>query len=314
MRVINENIIRPLTHSSVVSIGNFDGVHLGHQALIERCRSLAVSGQEVAVVTFEPLPQAWFAPQKAPARLTSVGQKQVLLAQSGVDLAWMMRFNQQLAGMSAGEFAESVLSEALSASHVVVGRDFRFGRGREGDLALLERLGGELGFEAVAVEDVIAGVQEGAERVSSTAIRKALANGELDRAAALLGRRFTIQGEVGEGSRLGRKLGYPTANLKLEAEPCPLAGVFAVRVRIGDETNWRDAVSSLGRRPAVGGGDFLVEAHLFDFSGDLYGKRLELDFVARIRDEKHFDTMDALVAQMKNDEARAREILHARVQ
>ena len=307
MRVITENAVSSLSRSSVVTIGNFDGVHLGHKALIDCCVEHADRGQDVVVVTFEPLPQAYFAPLSAPARLGSTRQKLELLEQSGVDLVWMMRFNQELAQMRAGKFAQSVLSDALAATTVVVGEDFRFGQSRKGDLAMLKRLGNRLGYAVQTVADVAVGGQ----RVSSTVVREALAGGNFERARNFLGRRFTMQGEVIQGSQLGRKLGYPTANMKPEAEPSPLSGVFAVRTREVAQEGWLDAVANLGKRPAIGGTEFLVEVHIFDFSADLYGQRLEVDFVAKIRDEENFDSMDDLIVQMKKDEAHAREILRA---
>jgi len=307
MRVVNDNSIRPISKSSVVTVGNFDGVHLGHQALVQRCIELAEPGQEVVVTTFEPLPQAYFAPEHAPARLSNSGQKVELLEQSGVDLVWMMRFNQGLARMSSKSFAESVLSRSLAASHVVVGSDFRFGRSREGDLAMLREFGNEYEF---AVE-TIADIEIGTSRVSSSAIREALAAGEFERATDFLGREFTMRGKVIRGRQLGRKLGYPTANMRLEAEPSPLAGVFVVQARkAGDET-WLNAVASLGNRPAVGGTGFLVEVHIFDFSGDLYEQELEVKFISKIRDEENFDSLEDLVGQMKRDDMRAREFLGA---
>jgi len=305
MRVITENAIKPLSKSSVVTVGNFDGLHKGHQALIKRCKEHAREGQEVAVVCFEPLPQAFFRPEKPPARVCSVEQKIQLLEQSGVDLVWMMRFNQQLAQMPAETFAQSVFASALAASHVVIGNDFRFGYKRQGNLAALKQYGARLGFEVEAVADI----RIDGERVSSTAIRKALAAGDMDRARDLLGRAFTMQGKVIRGLGLGRDLGYPTANMKLEAVPSPVAGVFAVQARIQGEGSWLNAVASLGRRPVVGGKEFLVEVHLFDFSADLYGLQLEVRFVEKIRAEEDFESMDDLIVQMKKDEARARDIL-----
>lgn len=307
MRVITENAIRTLSNSSVVTVGNFDGVHVGHQTLVKRCREQAESGQEVVVVTFEPLPQVWFSAAKAPARLSSVTQKLELFEKSGVDLVWMMRFNQLLADIPAKKFAESVLSTSLAATRVVVGEDFRFGRSREGDLGMLIELGADFGFEV----DTVAGVEVGGVRVSSTVIREALATGDFKRASKLLGRAFTMRGKVIRGRQLGRELGYPTANMQLEAEPSPLSGVFAVRTRLRKEGTWMKAVASLGQRPAVGGRQFLVEVHIFDFEIDLYGQRLEVEYVAKIREEENFENMELLVAQMKKDETRAREILRA---
>jgi len=310
MHVIRENTIRPLSRSSVVTVGNFDGVHRGHLAVVNRCIERAEAGQDVVVTTFEPLPQAYFSPEHAPARLSSSKQKIQLLEQSGIDLVWMMRFNQELADMSAGSFAETVLSKSLAATHVVVGSDFRFGRAREGDLELLGEYGDRLGFTVEALEDF----EVGSMRISSSEIRQALAVGRLDDAAKYLGRPFTMSGVVIQGQQLGRELGYPTANMMLEAEPSPLAGIFAVQARIGGHETWLNAVASLGNRPAVGGTGFLVEVHIFDFSEDLYDQELEVRFVSKIRDEQNFDSLEKLVNRMKKDEALAREVLNAKEQ
>ncbi|NND44655.1 MAG: riboflavin biosynthesis protein RibF, partial [Xanthomonadales bacterium] len=217
------------------------------------------------------------------------------------------RFNRALAEMPAAAFAQEILAEGLGATRVVVGRDFRFGRKREGDLATLAALGESLGFTVEAVEDI---ELDGA-RVSSSRIRTLLAAGEFGQAERCLGRPFELDGEVIRGQQLGRKLGYPTANLRPEAEPCPVSGVFAVRTRIGADGAWLPAVASLGVRPAVGGSEFLVEVHIFDFEADLYGQRLEVRFVEKIRDEADFPDMQALVEQMKQDERRVRAILQA---
>jgi riboflavin kinase/FMN adenylyltransferase len=305
MRVITENTIHRLSKSSVVTVGNFDGIHQGHRALIDRCHLLAAPGQDIAVVCFEPLPQAFFKPEDAPARLTSPAQKALLLEQAGVDLVWMMRFDRELAEMSPEQFAGAVLNESLSAGRVVVGEDFRFGRSRHGNVQTLTAIGENADFEVEAVADVqIDGV-----RVSSSAIRSALAESNLALAERYLGRPYTLVGEVTKGLGLGRDLGYPTANLMLEAGPCPLAGVFAVRARINDADEWLDAVASLGNRPVLGGKDFEVEVHIFDFSADIYGRRLEVEFVEKIRDEENFGSIEELVKQIRNDEARSRKIL-----
>lgn len=294
--------------SSVVTIGNFDGVHVGHQALISRCRELARPGESVAVVTFEPLPRAWFDPASAPARITGPAQKLAALDKSGVDLAWMMRFNGRLAAMSAREFVEAVLVRGLRARHVLLGPDFRFGRGREGDVAQMSALGDALGFGVETLDPV----QVGGKRVSSTGIREAMAAGKIRRAASWLGRPVTLCGRVVRGRRLGRELGYPTANVQLPRGGSPLNGIFAVRARVGAGTEsdfWYDGVANVGHRPAAGGGDALLEVHLFDFDGGLYGRWLETRFVERLREEQDFPGLDALVAQMKQDETRARAVL-----
>lgn len=301
MLVIRDNPGRQLLQSSVVTIGNFDALHLGHQALIRRCKALACDKQPIAVITFEPLPQAWFSPDTAPARLMSVRQKLEYFSKEGIDLVWLMRFNQVLAGMSADGFVESVLVNTLSASQVVVGEDFHYGRGRQGDIESLRNAGHEYGFDLTAVPML----EVEGERASSTGIRKHLEAGDFRRARKLLGRPFRMAGRVIRGRQLGRRLGYPTANMRLETSPSPVKGIFAIRAR-WDDSAWRDGVANLGTRPAVGGSGFLVEAHLFDFEGDLYGRRLEIEFVKKLRDEIHFADIDDLVVQMREDERQAR--------
>jgi riboflavin kinase/FMN adenylyltransferase len=287
-----------------VAIGNFDGVHLGHQALIDSCRRFATNGEQVAVVTFEPLPQAFFRPEQAPARLSTVYGKLKLLREASVDLTWLMRFDRALAGMDAGEFVQQVLVEGLRARHVAVGADFRFGRNRLGDVEMLTRHGRETGFEVVTIPAIL----NGGERVSSTDIRRLLALGEFEAAAARLGRPFRMEGRVVRGAGLGRKLGYPTANLRIRSLPSPLGGVLAAWSRIG-RGPWLPAVTNLGRRPAVGGSEPLLEVHFFDFDRDIYGQRLEVQFVAKLRDELHFASIDKLVERMSRDELEARRIL-----
>ena len=298
------NGTRHLPGGSVVTIGNFDGLHPGHHALLRQCRELASPGRKLAVVTFEPLPTAYFSPQNAPARLTTVHGKLAILRSLGVDLTWMMRFDESFASLSARAFVEQVLVRGLSAEAVVVGHDFHFGRGREGNADMLRALGSEFGFE----EHIVPPVVVDGERVSSSGVRKRLSAGDFDAAARLLGRPFRMDGHVVYGQALGRKLGYPTANLRIRSEPSPLTGVLATWARI-DGGPWLPGVSNLGRRPAVGGGDPLLEVHFFDFDEDIYGKRLEVQFVAKLRDEEHFDCLELLIVQMKKDESAAREIL-----
>ena len=290
--------------NSVVAIGNFDGVHLGHRALIDRCKALAGPGDLAAVLTFEPLPLTFFRPEIAPARLSTVYQKLDLLQSAGIDLTWMMRFDEKLAGLTARAFVETALVDRMQAKAVVVGEDFRFGRGKNGDVSLLRKLGREFGFEVEAVPDVMCR----GERISSSIIRSRLAEGDFESAAEFLGRPFRMEGHVCRGAGLGRKLGYPTANLAIRAEPSPLGGVLAAFSRVAGGP-WLPSVTNLGRRPAVGGKEPLLEVHFFDFDEDIYGQRLEVQFVAKLRDELDFDTLDELVGQMKRDEQRARELL-----
>ena len=289
---------------SVVAVGNFDGMHRGHLSLIERCREKTSAHDVVVMVTFEPLPQAFFRPGQEPARLSTVYQKLLSFQATGVDLVWLMRFGKDLASLSAREFVWQVLHADMRAKCVVVGEDFRFGRGREGTVAMLKQFGAEMGF---AVETVAA-VECSGQRISSSRIRQQLAAGDFQSAAECLGRPFRMEGRVVRGANLGKKLGYPTANLRIRARPSPLQGVFAVYARCAGD-RWRTGVSNLGWRPAVGGKEPLLEVHFFDFDQDLYGQRLEVQFVAKLRDELDFESMDDLVVQMKSDEAQARACL-----
>ncbi|HKX56344.1 MAG TPA: bifunctional riboflavin kinase/FAD synthetase [Xanthomonadales bacterium] len=293
---------------SVVTIGNFDGVHRGHQALVARAHECTLPGEQLAVVTFEPLPQAFFRPEQAPARLSTVRQKLVLLSNLRVDLCWMMRFDQLLSQLDAVEFVQQVLLDDLAVRHVVVGEDFRFGHKRAGNLELLVSLGQENGFSV----ETVAPVLQAGERISSTSIRQALAASDFSEAATMLGRPFRMDGRVVMGQQLGRKLGYPTANLRVGAQPCPIHGIFAVHARrceSGGSQAWLPGVASLGRRPTVGGKELLLEVHLFDFAADLYRQRLQVEFVAKLRDEMHFENVDSMLVHMKRDETQARQIL-----
>jgi riboflavin kinase/FMN adenylyltransferase len=304
MQVIRDNPGRQLLQSTVVTIGNFDALHLGHQALIRHCELLADGKRPIAVITFEPLPETWFRPDAAPARLMSARQKLDYLVNEGIELVWLMRFNQALAAMSAEDFVQSVLVDTLAASDVVVGADFRYGKGRQGNTDSLRQSGEKLGFglNTIPMLDV------DGQQASSTAIRDYLAIGDLEGARRLLGRPFRMAGRVTRGQQLGRQLGYPTANIRLAALPSPLKGIFAIKVRWGN-SDWHDGVANLGTRPAVGGEGFLLEAHLFDFKGDLYGQRLEVEFIKKLRDEVHFADIDDLVVQMREDERQARVCL-----
>jgi riboflavin kinase/FMN adenylyltransferase len=290
---------------SVVCVGAFDGVHLGHRAVLARVRERArASNLGAVVVSFEPLPREFFAHGRAVPRLSSRREKIEQFHDAGIDRALLLRFNAALAAMSAQDFVEQVLVRRLNAREVWVGEGFRFGHARSGDVELLQRLGREHGVVAHALEPVVI---EG-ERISSSAIREALAGGSFDLAARWLGRPFTIGGHVVRGQQLGRKLGYPTANLCLGSRTSPVDGIFAVRVHgIGEKV--RPGVASLGVRPTVNGREPLLEAHLFDFDGDLYGRRIQVEFVEKLRDEEKFSDLDAMVKQIDRDAAQAREIL-----
>ncbi len=290
---------------SVACIGAFDGLHLGHQALLrragERARAL---GLPMAAVGFEPLPREVFA-HPPPPRLMLPGAKLAGLRQLGADCIGLLRFDAPLAAMPAEAFVRTLLSERLGVREVWVGPDFRFGHKRGGDLHTLQRLGRALGFDAAAIEPV---VLDG-ERVSSTRIREALRTGDFGAAARLLGRPYAIGGHVVRGAQLGRTLGYPTANLRFGGRTPALSGIYATLVHGVGPAPW-PSVSSFGTRPTVDGREPLLEAHLFDFAGDLYGRRIRVEFVARLRDEERFDGLPALVAQMHRDAAQARAILH----
>ncbi|MFC3814084.1 bifunctional riboflavin kinase/FAD synthetase [Lysobacter sp. GCM10012299] len=296
-------------HGSVVCIGAFDGLHLGHQALVRhtvaRARALGV---EAVVLSFEPLPREFFAPASPPPRLLLTHAKAERLFALGADQAGLLRFDRRFCSMSAEDFVRTVLMGRLSAREVWVGPEFRFGKGRAGDIALLQRMGAEHGFSAGEIEPFLLN----GERVSSTKIREALLAGDFDSAAELLGRPYAIDGHVVPGKRLGRTLGFPTANLRFAGKTPALSGIYATWVHgVGDTP--RASVSSLGTRPTVAGVEPLLEAHLFDFNGDLYGQRIEVEFVAKLRDELKFSDLPALTAQMHRDAEQARAILSQEV-
>ena len=288
----------------VVTIGTFDGIHLGHQALLGCVAAHARRlGRPSMVLTFEPMPREYLAGDDCPARLTTFRERWQLFATFGVEVLWVLRFDASLRSLSGEGFAR-LLAEPLRAPVVVVGHDFRFGRHGEANAEQLCAAGHRLGFQT----EVLPPVMLEGERVSSSAVRAALAAGQFGRATRLLGRPYTIRGRVIGGERLGRRLGFPTANLALQRRRSPLEGIFAVRVH-GIGAAARPAVASLGRRPTVDGKTLLLEVHLFDFSADLYGRQLEVEFVAKLRDEAHFETLEALVAQMHRDAEAARTIL-----
>ena len=297
--------LRERHRGCVATIGNYDGVHRGHQHMIAAVRARADAlGVPAVVITFEPTPREFFAGPAAPSRLTRLREKLQALALYGVDRVVVLRFDSRMQAMGAGEFVQRLLIDGLGVRHMVVGHDFHFARRREGTIETLRAAGAANGF---TVEEVGQFLLEG-ERVSSSLVREALNRGDLERATRLLGRPYRMAGRVRLGKRLGRTLGYPTANLALQRKVVPLGGIFAVRVSGAGLVDY-PAVSSLGTRPTVNGTDPLLEVHLFDFDGDLYGQHLDVDFVARLRDEQKFESLDALVAQMHRDAAAARALL-----
>lgn len=331
---------------SVLCVGAFDGVHVGHQALLARVRERAAARGLVAVaISFEPIPREFFARGGPLPRLTSARDKIELLVAAGIERMLSLRFNAALAAMPAERFIDDVLVARAGAREIVVGADFRFGHARRGDIAMLRSLADRGGYAVQVMPDVeVAGC-----RASSSVIRDLLAAGDFDAAARLLGRRFAIGGHVVRGQQLGRKLGYPTANIRLGTRAAPIGGIFAVRVRGAgirtaqagrrsehSRSEWPEGqaagaashsgfgirgerlleewpgVASLGVRPTIdGGGEPLLEAHLFDFDGDLYGRRIEVEFVRKLRDEEKFDDLEAMVRQIDRDAVEARTLLGA---
>lgn len=290
----------------VATIGNFDGVHLGHQAVFEALTARArAAGVPSLVITFEPQPMEFFRPDQAPARLTRLREKLAAINDCGIERVLLIRFDSRFAAIGAEDFVQRILVDQLGIRHLYVGDDFRFGQGRSGDFALLRRVGEARGF---GVESLATVAERGA-RISSTRIRDALLAGDLDHAARCLGRRYRICGRVAHGNRRGRSIGFPTVNIGLLRRATPLRGVFAVEV-LGVDGAARQGVANIGNRPTLQGDDrFLLEVHLFDFDGDLYGRHLEVDFVAHIRAERRFDSFDALREQIARDAQQAREIL-----
>jgi riboflavin kinase/FMN adenylyltransferase len=286
-----------------LTIGGFDGIHAGHQELIRRtCAAAQRLALPTALLSFEPLPREFMQPSDPPARLTNFRERYRLLGSLGVDEFLLLRFDAALMRLSATAFMQ--LLRGAGARHVVVGHDFRFGRGGEGTAAMLQAEGDGLGISI----EVVAPVEQQGERVGSRSVREALAQGDLSRAERLLCRRYSMRGRVQRGAQLGRTLGFPTANIAMHRRRAPLSGIFAVRVR-GRALEGQPGVASLGTRPQVGGDEPLLETHLFDFGGDLYGQEIEVEFVAKLRDEQRFESMDAMIAQMHRDAAEARRLL-----
>jgi riboflavin kinase/FMN adenylyltransferase len=297
--------VPPAIAGAIAAIGNFDGVHLGHRALIAAVRETAREAARPAVaLTFEPHPRAYFAPHLPMFRLTDADAKEIVFAHLGLDGLIVRRFDATLAGTGARDFVEGLLVRDLGVAGVVIGHDFHFGRGREGTPALLADLCAQAGLRCRIIPPVA--LSAGAEPVSSSAIRAALTEGAVARANALLGYRWFVSGEVRHGDKRGRTLGYPTANVALPA--CNLAhGIYAVRVRLPDG-RVKDGVASYGRRPTFDDGAPLLEVNLFDFSGDLYGQTIAVEFLEYLRGEVRFDGAEALIAQMHRDAAEARRI------
>jgi riboflavin kinase/FMN adenylyltransferase len=285
------------TRALAVTIGNFDGVHLGHQALLRELRAAAQPrGLQTAVVIFEPHPREFLTPQQAPARLTSLREKLELFRTMGVDRVHVCRFDAAFAKKTADEFIHA-MHEKLHAKFVLIGDDFRFGSGRAGDFALMQKIGEERGFEVAAVHSVL---HEGV-RISSTAIRAALAAGQMRTAREYLGRPYSISGRVVHGDGMGRKLGFPTANIQLKHNLPPLKGIYVVQVH-SDGVGVLQGVASLGVRPTVKtDAKPVLEVHLFEFAQQIYGKHLRVEFLHKLRDEEKFPNLEMLTRQIALD-------------
>ena len=298
-----------LRNGSVVTIGAYDGLHLGHEQLLHRVRMAAEEFRMPSVVmSFEPTPKEFFGGDKPPARLMRFREKYDALAAHGIDIFYCPRFDQQMRSISADDFVRQILIHGLAARHIVVGDDFHFARRREGNIDHLQRASHALGYHVEQVPSIIVDGQ----RVSSTAIRDALWSGELDLATSLLGRPYRMSGKVVLGERVGRSLGYPTANVDLRRRQSAVMGIFAVRVH-GLAGGAREGVASVGTRPTFNGTKPLLEVHIFDFQQDIYGEYIHVDFIARLRGQVKYDEVEELVAQMHRDADNARSILASHV-
>ena len=296
--VVTHGSLQPASGRCALTIGNFDGVHRGHRALVERVIAAAQQNDlQSTILTFEPHPREFFAPDAAPPRLTRLRDKLELLAGIGIDRVHVARFHKGFASLPASRFVAEVLARGLGVRSLIVGRDFRFGAKRAGDFALLGEAAAQYGFALEAMPDVLF---EG-ERVSSSGVRAALQAGDLRRAERLLGHPYTISGRVAHGEKLGRELGFPTANIRL-GRAAPLAGIFAVEVE-----GMGPAVASVGRRPTVNPLERpLLEVHLFDCDRELYGRRVRVRFLEKLRDEEKYDGLEALKEAIARDARQAR--------
>jgi riboflavin kinase/FMN adenylyltransferase len=302
---------RPGGGRLAVTVGNFDGVHRGHRAMLERMKAKAAElGVPSCVLTFEPHPRELFAPDAAPARLTRLASKLAVLREAGVDRVHVARFDRVFSAQPPERFIGDVLVRGLQCAWLLVGRDFRFGAKRAGDFAMLESAARDAGFGLEAMPEVT----YAGERISSSGVRHALQSGDLEGAASLLGRTYSIAGRVAHGDKLGRELGFATANIRLPQKP-PLKGIFVVEVLgvPGSGGKPWPAVASIGVRPTVKEDAVpLLEAHLFDFAGDLYGRRIEVKFLHKLRDEEKYPDLDTLKAAIARDAANARDFFAAK--
>lgn len=290
-------------NGSVATLGSFDGVHRGHQAVIARVVEMARRlNLPATVITTEPLPREFFSPDTSPPRLTRFREKLLIFRQLGIERVLCLRFDSKLANLSAGDFVKQVLVDGLRVKHLIVGDDTRFGKNRQGDFALLLTAGQQFDF---AVENT-ATLSDNSARISSTRIRDALTAGDMVVARSLLGRDYFMSGRVAHGEKRGRTLGFPTANIHLRRRQTPLMGVFAVEIT-GIADTRLPAVASIGVRPTFGGGRCLLEVHLLDFNRDIYGRHVDVYFLKKLRDEQRFESVDALIEQMHRDVRQAEQ-------
>ena len=297
----------PKHRGSVVSVGNFDGIHLGHRAVLAQLARLgAERARPTTLITFEPHPREFFSAQHAPPRLTRLREKVNELSKSGLDRLVVLRFDEALSSMAPIAFVERLLVERLGSEVVVMGEDFRFGHRAEGNIDLMREAGRIHGFEVRCYDTHL---MDG-HRISSTWVRDALAHGDFSMARRLLGRPYTMCGRVAHGDRIGRTLGYATANIHLRRVAPPMHGVFAVRL-LGVDGHSLPGMASIGHRPTVGGRMTLLEVHVFDFNRDIYGRMVTVEFVAKLRDEECYDGLDALRSQMDRDAQAAQAVLRA---
>lgn len=295
--------LQPMRDPCAVSIGNFDGVHIGHQAIISQLLRISEQAQLTArVVSFEPQPKEYFLGQRAPTRLTSARQKYELISAAGVDQLLLLRFNRQLAELTALQFIEQILIERLNVKALLVGDDFRFGAGRAGDYSILEKFSSDYDYVVHRTQSVLVD----GERVSSTLLRDALAGADLQRARRMMGREYSIAGRVLHGDKRGRSWGFPTANLLIKSQRPALTGVFAVEV-VGLEKRPLQGVANLGVRPTVDGTRALLETHIFNFDREIYGDRITVVFKHKLRDEQKFDSFEQLKQQIALDCEQAHE-------
>ncbi len=300
--------LRPKDRGCVATIGNFDGVHLGHRAVFQRLLARGRTlGLPATVITFEPQPMEFFAPDRAPARLTRLREKLKALVDCGIERVMLLEFGPRLAALKAPAFVQRLLLDGLGVRYLLVGDDFRFGHGRTGDYALLRTMGTTAAGQGFEVEDLHT-ITHAEERISSTRIRDALGRGDLEQARHLLGRPYRMQGRVGHGDRRGRTIGFPTANIDLHRRVSPVHGVFAVQVH-GLGPVPKPGVANIGTRPTVGGQTCRLEVHLFDFDQAIYGRHLEVEFRLKLREEQRFSSFDELRQQIARDAATARDFL-----